>query len=250
MSGGTRASSSGKTVRGSSSKRALGDAGDQRRPTLTQALQGGCLTARRAGERHAQDRRRQCLTGQRAAADGRAVGPDDGPRQAEGRQPPAQARGALLDDRQRQRDHAPDGDVRSSPRRAGSGAASRPARPGSSCRRGRRGRADGARSRSMAARRPTRIPACGPPSSLSPLTRTTAAPAATLSVQHRLVRQAVGGGVEQRARAEIVQRQQAVAAGERAPVRRSPRSSMKPMMRKLLAWTLSSAAVAGVIAAS
>ena len=54
------------------------------------------------------------------------------------------------------------------------------------------------------------MPACGPPSSLSPLKVTRSAPARSDSPGQRLVRQAVGGEVDQRAAAQVHCKRQAV----------------------------------------
>ena len=56
------------------------------------------------------------------------------------------------------------------------------------------------RSRSTRSARPTTIPACGPPSSLSPLKQTRSAPAASDVARGRLV-----GDLDERARAEVVE---------------------------------------------
>ena len=66
----------------------------------------------------------------------------------------------------------------------------------------------------MRSARPTISPACGPPTSLSPLNVTRSAPAASRSAGRRLVGQPEGRGVEQRAAAEVVDDDRAVLVGE------------------------------------
>ena len=80
---------------------------------------------------------------------------------------------------------------------------------------GRTARASGSRRiRAMRSARPTIKPACGPPSSLSPLNVTRSAPAARRSARHRLVGEAVAGGVEERAAAEVVDDDRTVLVGD------------------------------------
>ena len=68
------------------------------------------------------------------------------------------------------------------------------------------------RNRATSSRRPARIPACGPPSSLSPLKETRSTPAARLSETQRLV-DAEGAQVDDAAAAQIfVDRDTAFAA--------------------------------------
>ena len=73
------------------------------------------------------------------------------------------------------------------------------------------------RSRSTSSARPTTIPACGPPRSLSPEKQTRSAPARRLSRRRRLVADA-----RERARAEVVDEREAVLA---ARPRRAPRAA-------------------------
>ena len=58
------------------------------------------------------------------------------------------------------------------------------------------------------------MPACGPPSSLSPLNSTRSAPAAMLSRGQRLAREAEAGEVQQRAAADVVDHRKAVLAAQ------------------------------------
>ena len=80
---------------------------------------------------------------------------------------------------------------------------------------GRTARASGSfRMRAMRSARPTMSPACGPPTSLSPLNVTTSAPAASRSAGRRLVGQPERRGVEQRTAAQVVDDDRAVRVGE------------------------------------
>ena len=78
---------------------------------------------------------------------------------------------------------------------------------------------------------PTMKPACGPPSSLSPVKVTRSAPSATASRDRRLVRQAVAREIDQGAGAEIVDQRHAARSCAIAPVREPATSAVKPSMR-------------------
>ena len=69
------------------------------------------------------------------------------------------------------------------------------------------------------------MPACGPPSSLSPLKSTRSAPGGDALPRQRLAREAEAGEVEQGAAADVVDHRQAVLlaqgdqVGQRRPIR-------------------------------
>ena len=84
-------------------------------------------------------------------------------------------------------------------------------------------------------------PACGPPTSLSPLNRTTSAPAARRSRRRGLVGEAEGGRIEQGAGAEVVDDERTVRPGDAPRPPRGPRSRVKPAMAKLDGCTRSTA---------
>ena len=96
------------------------------------------------------------------------------------------------------------------------------------------------RSRSTRSARPTTMPACGPPSSLSPEKQTRSAPAARLAA--RTARPASG---DERARAEVVDERQRRAAARRRRAPSSARRSVKPTTRKFDWCTRRSSAVSG-----
>ena len=84
------------------------------------------------------------------------------------------------------------------------------------------------RRRSIRSARPTRIPACGPPSSLSPEKQTRSAPAARLAAGRRLV-----ADRRERPRAEIVDERQARLPSRARRAATASGCSVKPTTRKL-----------------
>ena len=135
------------------------------------------------------------------------------------------------------RDHAARPGSPSRPGRPGTGRASRPARRASPCRAASpapAGRAGSAR-RGRLGRRSS--PACGPPTSLSPLNVTRSAPAARRSRRHRLVGEPERAVSQERAGAEVVDDDRAVAVGERRRAPAGSGASAKPVWRKFEGWT-------------
>ena len=104
--------------------------------------------------------------------------------------------------------------------------ASPPARPATACRCAARGPADGGGRARPRRRVPTMMPACGPPSSLSPEKQTSVAPASTLRPGGRLVGQV--GQVDQRARAEVVDHRRRRARAPMAASSASERRAGEP----------------------
>ena len=99
------------------------------------------------------------------------------------------------------------------------------------------------RSRSTSSARPTTMPACGPPSSLSPEKQTRSAPAASALAR-------LGSSSRARARPSRGRRRAAGRGGARPPrARRVGGCSAKPTTRKFDWWTRSRTAVSGPIAA-
>ena len=162
---------------------------------------------------------------QRAAADGqRRVRRSTG---ATGRPAAATARRARarLHVGERRRRSAPDGHLAAprAPARYRASVAASAARIALS---GRIARASGSRRRrATRSARPTTSPACGPPSSLSPLNVTRSAPSASRSARRRLVGEAERRRVQQRAAAEVVHDDRAVRVRQRRDLgrRRAPR---------------------------
>ena len=116
------------------------------------------------------------------------------------------------------------------------------ARRRSACRRAARASADGVRIRSTSAARPTMMPACGPPSSLSPLKQQTSTPAATLSSTVGSSRRVDSGQTCVRARsivpaevaaAEILGDRDVEAVCRARPAPSSAGRSVKPSMREV-----------------
>ena len=118
--------------------------------------------------------------GSDAAPDGRIDAPRRAPRAPDRRAGPPAPRPGPAGRPAGRRSSARRGS-RGRPARPGTGRASRRARRASSCRAGSPGRAGRVRSRATRSARPTMSPACGPPTSLSPLNVTRSAPAASRS---------------------------------------------------------------------
>ena len=106
---------------------------------------------------------------------------------------------------------------RTGPRRSarrGGGRASRRARRGRACRASARARAGSARRARRGRARPIRIPACGPPSTLSPEKQTRSAPASSASSGHGLVSEARLGEAARGAGARVVHERDAAGVRE------------------------------------
>ena len=145
-------------------------------PSRTIPITGGSCSRSRGRERSPRPRRRRTAARQRqrAAADPRDRLLDR--RRRRGRRAARRARARPPRPRAACGAPAP----RAAPVRGrGRGGASLRARRGRACRSAARGAADGAAGGSTRSARPTTIPACGPPSSLSPLKQTRSAPSAS-----------------------------------------------------------------------
>ena len=123
------------------------------------------------------------------------------------------------------------------PARLGTARASRPRRRGSPCPAASRAPAGRCRSRAIRSARPTTSPACGPPTSLSPLNVTMSAPAASRSPGVGSWASPKRRGVEQRAAAEVVDDDRAVPRGRCAASSVASGASTNPACAKFDGWT-------------
>ena len=183
------------------------DARDDRRSQAPQPLlervRASAVVCAIASSRSAARRRARCR--RRSPRCRRSAWPAS-PRAASARRERVGARADLVG-RHRAASAAPAPSSRRGRRRAARASPRAPRR--SSCPRAARASADGVRIRSSSAARPTMMPACGPPSSLSPLKQTTSTPAASAVGHDRLVARAPS----------------AVASGSASPSQPLPRSS-------------------------
>ena len=103
---------------------------------------------------------------------------------------------------------------------------------------GRTARASGSfRIRAIRSARPTMSPACGPPTSLSPLNVTRSAPRRQPLARGRFVGQAEGGRLEQRPAPEVVDDDRAVRVGEAGELDRVGRLHEAGSARSSTGWT-------------
>ena len=206
-------------VRRACGSRAAGDRRGRRRPPAARPR----AAARRALPRP----RRRSSAARRAAARRRRRGrPSPRPRRRRSRQPlaparapPRAARASIRSTGTSRSARSGRGRARASPSSAASVSLSARSARWSGCR----------RSRSTSSARPTTIPACGPPSSLSPEKQTRSAPAARLS---RADGSSLRGCVTRHARAEVVDERQAVRARRPRPSSATDGCSVKPTTRK------------------